>query len=32
LAKPFGIIDIARTGVTALQRSGAWKLEYLIQL
>jgi len=30
LVKPFGIIDIARTGVTALQRSGAWKLEYLI--
>jgi len=30
LVKPFGIIDIARTGVAALQRSGAWKLEYLI--
>ena len=23
LAKPFGIIDVARTGVAALQRSGA---------
>ena len=31
LAKPFGIIDVARTGVAALQRSGARTLEYLIQ-
>ncbi|MDH3780844.1 MAG: hypothetical protein OES15_08340 [Nitrosopumilus sp.] len=23
LARPFGIIDVARTGVAALQRSGA---------
>jgi acetolactate synthase-1/3 small subunit len=23
LAKPFGILDVARTGVAALQRSGA---------
>ena len=30
LVKPFGIIDIARTGVTALQRSGDWTLGYLI--
>ena len=30
LVKPFGIIDVARTGVAALQRSGDWTLGYLI--